>query len=314
MLIYTTKRIGLALLIVLVAMTMLFSMIYVVPGDPASIALGPRATPEMKAQLIARMGLDQPLPVQLVNFIGGVFGGDLGVDVWSNRSVAAIILEALPHTLALTALGLGWSVALGILLGCFSATHRGSWLDRAIGVLSVSAIAVPSFVVALYSLLVFAVALRWLPAIGAGEAGDLGDQLRHLVLPAFAIGLGWVGYIARLVRASMLEVMGENYIRTARAFGLPERRIVYRYALTVAILPTVALLGVGIGNLLSGAVFAEIVFARPGIGKLIYDSVLNRNYPVVMGAVLVTTMLYVLATLIADLLAALLDPRVRANF
>ena len=174
------------------------------------------------------------------------------------------------------------------MLGCFSATHRGSWLDRAIGVLSVSAIAVPSFVVALYSLLVFAVALRWLPAIGAGEAGDLGDQLRHLVLPAFAIGLGWVGYIARLVRASMLEVMGENYIRTARAFGLPERRIVYRYALTVAILPTVALLGVGIGNLLSGAVFAEIVFARPGIGKLIYDSVLNRNYPVVMGAVLVT--------------------------
>ena len=314
MLIYTTKRIGLALLIVLVAMTMLFSMIYVVPGDPASIALGPRATPEMKAQLIARMGLDQPLPVQLVNFIGGVFGGDLGVDVWSNRSVAAIILEALPHTLALTALGLGWSVALGIVLGCFSATHRGSWLDRAIGVLSVSAIAVPSFVVALYSLLVFAVALRWLPAIGAGESGDLGDQLRHLVLPAFAIGLGWVGYIARLVRASMLEVMGENYIRTARAFGLPERRIVYRYALTVAILPTVALLGVGIGNLLSGAVFAEIVFARPGIGKLIYDSVLNRNYPVVMGAVLVTTMLYVLATLIADLLAALLDPRVRANF
>ena len=314
MLIYTTKRIGLALLIVLVAMTMLFSMIYVVPGDPASIALGPRATPEMKAQLIARMGLDQPLPMQLVNFIGGVFGGDLGVDVWSNRSVAAIILEALPHTLALTALGLGWSVALGIVLGCFSATHRGSWLDRAIGVLSVSAIAVPSFVVALYSLLVFAVALRWLPAIGAGEAGDLGDQLRHLVLPAFAIGLGWVGYIARLVRASMLEVMGENYIRTARAFGLPERRIVYRYALTVAILPTVALLGVGIGNLLSGAVFAEIVFARPGIGKLIYDSVLNRNYPVVMGAVLVTTMLYVLATLIADLLAALLDPRVRANF
>ena len=295
-------------------MTMLFGMIYLVPGDPASIALGPRATPEMKAALSARMGLDQPIPVQLLNFISGVLTGNLGVDVWSNRSVATIVLEALPYTLALTAVGLGWSVTLGIVLGCFSATHRGSWIDRAIGVLSVSAIAVPSFVVALYPLLVFAVALRWLPAIGAGEAGDLGDQLRHLILPAFAIGLGWVGYIARLVRASMLEVMGENHIRTARAFGLPERRIVYRYALTVAILPTVALLGVGIGNLLSGAVFAEIVFARPGIGKLIYDSVLNRNYPVVMGAVLVTTILYVLTTLIADLLAALLDPRVRANF
>jgi peptide/nickel transport system permease protein len=314
MLIYTVRRIRLAVLIVLLAMTMLFGMIYLVPGDPASIALGPRATPEMKAALAARMGLDQPIPMQLFNFIAGVLTGDLGVDVWSNRSVAVIIAEALPHTLALTALGLGWSVGLGIVLGCFSATHRGSWLDRAIGVVSVSAIAVPSFVVALYSLLVFAVALKWLPAIGAGQAGDVGDQLRHLILPAFAIGLGWVGYIARLVRASMLEVMGENHIRTARAFGLPERRIVYRYALTVAILPTVALLGVGIGNLLSGAVFAEIVFARPGVGKLIYDSVLNRNYPVVMGAVLVTTMLYVLATLLADLLAALLDPRVRANF
>jgi peptide/nickel transport system permease protein len=314
MLLYSVKRIGLAGLIVLVAMIMLFGMIYLVPGDPASIALGPRATPEMKAALSARMGLDQPIPVQLLNFISGVVTGNLGVDVWSNRSVAAIILEALPHTLALTALGLGWSVTLGIVLGCFSATHRGSWIDRAIGVVSVSAIAVPSFVVALYSLIVFAVMLKWLPAIGAGQAGDVGDQLRHLILPAFAIGIGWVGYIARLVRASMLEVMGDNFIRTARAFGLPERRVVYRYALTVAILPTVALLGVGIGNLLSGAVFAEIVFARPGIGKLIYDSVLNRNYPVVMGAVLVTTILYVVATLIADLLAALLDPRVRANF
>ena len=314
MLLYTVQRIGLAGLIVLVAMVMLFSMIYLVPGDPASIALGPRATPQMKAALHERMGLDKPIPVQLFNFISGVATGNLGVDVWSNRSVATIVLEALPHTLALTALGLGWSVTLGIVLGCFSATHRGSWIDRAIGVLSVSAIAVPSFVVALYSLIVFAVVLKWLPAIGAGQAGDPGDQLRHLILPAFAIGLGWVGYIARLVRASMLEVMGDNFIRTARAFGLPERRIIYRYALTVAILPTVALLGVGIGNLLSGAVFAEIVFARPGIGKLIYDSVLNRNYPVVMGAVLVTTVLYVLATLIADLLAALLDPRVRANF
>ena len=313
MLIYTAKRIGLALVILLVAMTMLFSMIYLVPGDPASIALGPRATLEMKAALAARMGLDQPIPVQLVNFIGGVLRGDLGVDVWSNRPVARIILEALPHTLALTALGLGWSVSLGIVLGCFSATHRGNWLDRVIGVVSVSAIAVPSFVVALYSLLVFAVALKWLPAIGAGQAGDLGDQLRHLILPAFAIGLGWVGYIARLVRASMLEVMGENHIRTARAFGLPERRIVYRYALTVAILPTVALLGVGIGNLLSGAVFAEIVFARPGIGKMVYDGVITRNYPIVMGGVLVTTMLYALCTLVSDLIAATLDARVRQS-
>ena len=179
--------------------------------------------------------------------------------------------------------------------------------------ITVGAIAVPSFVVALYTLLLFAVWLRWLPAIGAGEPGDLGDQLRHLILPAFAIGLGWVGYLARLVRASMLEVMGEPFIRTARAFGLPQRMITYRYALKIAILPTVTLLGVGIGNLLSGAVFAEIVFARPGIGKLIYDMALTRNYPVVQGAVLVTTILFVLCALLADLLIAWLDPRVRAS-
>ena len=150
--------------------------------------------------------------------------------------------------------------------------------------LSVGVIAVPSFVVALLLLLVFAVSLRWFPAIGVGEPANRWDQASHLVLPSIAIGLGWVGYLARLVRASMLEVLGEGHIRTLRAFGLTERTVVFRYALRLAILPTIALLGIGVGRLLSGAVFAEIVFARPGIGKLIFDAVLARNYPVVMGA------------------------------
>ena len=139
------------------------------------------------------------------------------------------------------------------------------------------------------------------------------DQTRHLILPAFAVGLGWVGYLARLVRASMLEVMGENYIRSARAFGLPEWKVVFLYALKVAILPTITLIGIGFGNLLSSAVFAEIIFSRPGMGKLIYDMVLFRNFPVVQGAVLVTTALYVCVTLFADLAVALVDPRVRQN-
>ena len=313
MLIYSIRRLALTILILLVTMTLLFSMVYLVPGDPASIALGPRATAAMKAAFRARMGLDDPLPVQLWTFISHVLQGDLGVDVWSNRSVAQIVLEAMPYTLALTGVGLGWAVVTGIPLGAWSAVARNSWTDRAIGVLSVSAIAIPSFIVAIYSLLIFAVWLKWLPAIGAGNSGDLGDQLIHLLLPAFAVGLGWVGYIARLVRASMLEVMGENHIRTARAFGLPEQRILFRYALPIAILPTVALLGVGIGNLLSGAVFAEIVFARPGVGKLTYDAVITRNYPVVMGSVLVTTAVYATCTLLADVAAAWLDPRVRAS-
>ena len=171
----------------------------------------------------------------------------------------------------------------------------------------------PPFVVAVYSLLVFAVALRWFPAIGAGDPGEPLDQLRHLVLPSFAVGLGWVGYLARLVRASMLEVMGENHIKLARAFGLRERTITFRYALKLAIIPTVIVLGIGIGNMISGAVFAEIVFARPGVGRLIYDAVNTRNYPLVIGGVMITTLFYVFCTLVADLISAWLDPRVRAG-
>lgn len=313
MLIYLVKRIGLALLIVVLAVTLLYSMIHMVPGDPVSIILGPRATPEMKQALTERMGLDQPFAIQIVRFFGDVVQGDLGMDVFSNRPVSTIVFEQLPHTLVLIFSAILWSAVLGVLLGCYSALHRNTLIDKITAVLSVSVIAVPSFVVALYALLLFAVQLKWFPAVGAGEPGDLVDQARHLVLPAFALGLAWVGYIARLVRASMLEVMGENHIRTARAFGLRERTIVFRYALRLSILPTITVIGVGIGYLLSAALFAEIVFARPGIGKLIYDSVTTRNYPVVMGSVLVTTGLFVISTTLSDLANALLDPRVRSS-
>ncbi|MCB2126279.1 MAG: ABC transporter permease, partial [Rhodobacteraceae bacterium] len=161
---------------------------------------------------------------------------------------------------------------------------------------------------------IFAVWLRWLPAIGAGTPGDPASQARALILPAFALGIGWVGYLARLVRASLLEVMGENHIRTARAFGLPERRVVLRYGLRVAIIPTIALLAVGLGSILSSAVFVETVFGRPGIGTLITGAVQKRNYPVVMGTVLFMTAFYLFVVTAADLLIARLDPRVRDVF
>ena len=239
--------------------------------------------------------------------------GDLGDDVFSERPVSEIFFTQLPFTASLIFMAIGWSAALGIPLGCYSAIRRGSTIDKLSGIFSVGTITIPSFVVALYSLLIFAVYLKWLPAIGAGRDGDLLDQLQHLILPSFAVGLGWVGYLARLVRASMLEILGENHIRTARAFGLPERTIVLHYALRLAILPTVALLGVGIGYMLSGAVFAEIVFARPGVGKLIFDAVITRNYPLVMGSVIMTTIIFVLCTTVADLVSAFLDPRIREN-
>lgn len=314
MLNYFFKRLGLAVAIVSVAMFILFCMIYLIPGDPAAVALGPRATEAMREALREKMGLNQSIIVQFWNFYVGAWTGDLGNEVLSDRPVLTVVLEQLPFTLALIVGGITWSVALGIPLGCWAAVSRGSWADRIVGILSVAVIAVPSFVIAIYALLIFAVQLRWLPAIGAGEPGNLGDQLTHLILPSLAVGLGWVGYIARMVRASMLEVLEASHIRTARAFGLPDRMITYRYALSIAILPTVTLLGVGIGQMLSSAVFAEIVFARPGVGKLVYDAILTRNFPVVTGTVLVTTVFFVLLNLVADLIIGALDPRVRSSF
>ena len=313
MLLYSLKRIGLALVIIFFEMLVLFSLIPLIPGDPVSIALGPRATAEIQAKYAERMGLNDPFIVQYLKFMWNALQGDLGNDVFTDRPVTQTVLSQMKFTVILAIAGLGWAALLGIPLGCLSAVQRNSFLDKFTGVLSVGTIAIPSFVVSIWALLFFAVMFKLFPVIGAGKSGDLLDQIWHLILPAFAIGLGWVGYLARIVRASMLEVMGENYIRAAKAYGLPNSAVVYRYALKVAILPTVTLLGVGMGNLLSGAVFAEIIFARPGVGKLIVDMVMTRNFPVVQGAVLLTSMLYVFMVTMTDLLAASLDPRVRKS-
>ncbi|MER8407725.1 ABC transporter permease [Mesorhizobium sp. M1307] len=306
---YFLKRIALAIAIIAIAVTLLFLMIRLVPGDPAAALLGPRATPEMKALLHQQMGLDKPLVLQIVTFFGGLLHGNLGFDVFSQRPVADIVFEQLPYTIELILVSIFWAVVIAVPLGCYSAMRRNSVIDQVVGVVAVATIAIPSFVMAVYALLIFAVTLRWLPAIGAGNG--FWDPLIYLILPAFAIGIGWVGYISRLVRASMLEILGENHIRMARSFGISEWRIVARYALPLAILPTVTILGVGIAWLLSSAVFIEVVFARPGVGSLIVNAVNTRNYPIVMGVVLVTTFLIVAATTLSDLVNAFLDPRTR---
>lgn len=306
---YLLKRIVLAVAIIVTAVTLLFLMIHAVPGDPAATLLGPRATSEMKAQLHQQMGLDKPLVVQIVVFFGGLLHGDLGYDVFSRKPVSSIVFEQLPYTIELILVSILWPVAVAVPLGCYSAMRRNSLVDEVAGGVTVAAIAIPPFVVAIYALLIFAVSLRWLPAIGAGNG--LRDGLVHLILPAFAIGIGWLGYISRLVRASMLDILGENHIRMARSFGISEWRIVVRYALPLAILPTVTILGVGIAWLLSSAAFIEVVFARPGIGALMVNAVNTRNYPIVMGVVLVTTFLIVSATTLSDLVNAFLDPRTR---
>src|SRR6266542_93116 len=301
-----------ALIVVVLLAVFLALLVHVVPGDPVTSILGPRATPDLIHMVRTQMELDKPVPRQVVDFVGRAAHGDLGRDFISNVPVSHLIANALPHTIALAVAGLGLAMLLGVPLGVLAATRPNGILDRLTGVVSISLMTTPSYVAGLF-LLLFALDVPWFPAVGTGTFSHPLDYLRHLVLPAVALALGWIGYFARLVRASMLEVMNTNYIRTAYAYGLGERVIFYRHALRNAIIPTVAVLGVGLGELMGGAVFIESIFSRVGLGTLIVDSIQNRNYPVVRGAVLTIALLFVLANLLADLSYRFLDPRIRVE-
>ena len=310
---YLLKRLGMAVIVVLLLMVFLSVIVHLIPGDPVRTIMGPRASEELSETVRAEMGLDDPVPVQVYDFVKNAAQGDLGQDFVSHLSVMTLIGEALPHTLILAAAGLGLAAIIGIPLGVFASTRPNSLGDRMAGIVSISFITVPAYVAGLFLLLLFAVQLDWFPAIGVGEFSDPVDYLKHLALPAIALALTWIGYLARLTRTSMFEVLNQNYIRTAQAFGLQERRIYYKYALKNAIIPTVAVLGVGLGTLMGGAVFVELIFTRIGLGTLILDSIENRNFPIVRGAVLVIAVLFVFSNLLADLSYRLLDPRVRAE-
>nr|WP_276557290.1 ABC transporter permease [Prosthecomicrobium hirschii] len=307
------SRLLTTVLIVFGAMVLLFALTALVPGDPAKSLLGPQASPELAKRFIAEMGLDQPLHVRLWRFFGAVLTGNLGVDVISGKPVVQLVASVLPYTVILTFSAIGLSVLIGVPLGIHAATHRGSASDTILAFVSVAFIAVPSFVIAIFLLLIFAIWLDWLPVLGTSRSGEFLDEARRMILPTLALAAGWIGFIARLVRSSMLEVLGEPYIRTARAYGLSERLITYKYALKNACIPTIAILGLGIGRLLGGAVLVEIVFARPGLGRLVYEAVSERNFPVVQGAVLVVVVLFVVVNLIVDLSYSAIDPRIRRS-
>lgn len=311
MLLYFVRRLLMSLLVALLAISLLAGLVHFIPGDPVQVILGPRATPAKSAEVRAEMELDKPVPVQIWNFTWRALRGDLGKDFVSHRPVTTIVGEALPHTLVLAIGSLALAALIGIPLGVYSATHPNSLADRVSGFFAVGFITLPSYVAGLFLLLLFAVQLNWLPAIGTGDWADPLDYLRHLVLPLVALAITWVGYLARLVRASMLEALTADYIRTAFAHGLPKRIIYYQHALKNALIPTVAVLGVGLGNLLGGAVFVEIIFTRPGLGRLIVDAIASRNYPVVRGGVLAAALLFVAANLLADLVIQWLDPRIQ---
>ena len=308
---YLWRRILAGALTVAGAIALLFLLIQFVPGDLASVIYGPRATPELRAALVARMGLDRPVPEQLWLFLSSAVRGDFGIDAVSGRDILQEITEVLPKTLTLAFAALGLSLLLGVPFGALAALRPGSLADRVLGVFSVVLITTPSFVIAIFLLLVFSLALHWLPVAGAGAEGDLLDQLKHLILPTLALSLGWVGYLARLVRAALLEVLAEQHVRTLRAYGVPEWRILLIYAMRPAMIPVVAILGVALGDLIGSALFAEIIFARPGIGTLSYNAVASRNFAVVQATTVVIVLVYVTANISVDIISGILDPRFR---
>jgi peptide/nickel transport system permease protein len=231
--------------------------------------------------------------------------------VISGQPVLTLVMAALPYTLILTAASLSLALLVGVPLGIHAAMRPGSLTDNLLAFLSVAFIALPSFVVAIFLLLIFSIWLDWLPVLGASRTGAFWDEARRLILPTAAIAIGWVGYFARLTRTSMLEVMAEPHIRTARAYGLSERLITWKYALKNACIPIIALLGFGVGRVIGNAVLVEIVFARPGVGRLLFGAISERNYPIVQGAVLIIVLLVVVVNLIVDLSFSAIDPRMR---
>ncbi len=306
---YLALRLATAALAVVGGVVLLLSLTLLIPGSPAAILLGPRATPELIAALNVQMGLDLPLPQRLLKFFVDLAQGDLGTDILTNRPVLDAILEALPNTLALAIASMVLAIAIGIPLGAIGAFRPNGKIDQFIAFFSIGFISAPSFVVSIFVLLLFAVRLDWFPVLGVGT-GFL-DQLWHLVLPAFSLAILWIGYIARLLRSSLLEVLGEPYIRTMRAYGVPERVVLLKYALKPACIPTLAVLGMGVGELLGGAVFTEVIFNRPGLGSLVYQSISTRNYPVVQGGIFVIVLVFVVTNLLVDLSYAWIDPRGR---
>ncbi len=310
---YILRRATLIIITVLGAIILLFILFQFMPGDMATILLGPRASESLIEDYRQRMWLDRPVYMQLARFLGNILRGDLGVDVLNYIPVSRLIMNVLPNTIILAVSSIFLACLIGIPLGVFSAANRGSPIDLLTGMLSISMITIPHFLAGLLALLLFAVHLGWLPAMGGGAAGEPLDQLRHLALPAFSLALGWVGYLARLTRATVLEELGEDYVRTARSKGLPEKVVLYKHVLRCSLIPVIAVIGVGFGNLMGGAVLIEIVFHRPGLGYLIYNAIQTRNFPVLQGGLIVTIFLYALANFIADLSYSYIDPRVRGE-
>jgi peptide/nickel transport system permease protein len=309
-----------------------FVMVRAIPGDPAQILLGQAATPDQVAEVRTRLGLDEPLPIQYLVFIRGALTGDLGDSLVVGQPVTAVLLERFPATLELTLAALLFAVAIGVPVGVIAAVRQYSLLDKITSVVALTGVSMPVFWLALVLVVVFTVQIDLLPFPGR-VGGDVSftsytglylldtlitlnfpafwDVLRHLILPAVALGTIPMAVITRMTRSSMLEVMNEDYVRTARAKGVAPWRVVFRHALRNAMLPTITVIGLQFGLLMGGAILTETIFGWPGVGQIAIESVNRRDYAMIQGVVLYGATFFVLVNLLVDVLYAVLDPRVR---
>ncbi|AYG61001.1 ABC transporter permease [Rhizobium jaguaris] len=300
------RRLVQTVLILLGVAAITFLLLYALPADPAVLIAGRSATPQMVAGIRHELGLDQPLIIQFLHYLDALLHGDLGRSYTQKTAVLPLIQARLPATIILMAAGIVVEVALGLTFGIIAAIKRGGLVDRTVMMLSFVGVSSPQFVVALLLLYVFAATLGWFPMSGFGTA-------RHVVLPALTLGVLGAGWYARMVRSAMIDVLNHDYVRTARAKGLSSTRVIFRHVLPNAILPIIAMIGIDIGQFMSGVVVVEAVYGWPGIGQLAWQAIQQVDIPIIMGVTLTSALAIVLGNLVADFIAPFIDPRIRAQ-
>jgi peptide/nickel transport system permease protein len=309
---YVIRRLLATIPVMGVVAIFVFSLLYITPGDPAAVIAGDIATAEDIARIHHQLGLDEPFLWRFGGWLWGVLRGDLGISIFTNLPVAQLIGQRLEPTLALTTTALVVTVIFAIPLGVIAAWKVGTWIDRGVMIFAVLGFSLPAFVLAYLLILAFSIELDWLPVQGYVSIREgFAPFIQHLILPSIALGLIYGALIARITRASMLEVLSQDYIRTAQAKGLANETVLVRHALKNAAVPIVTVIGIGIALLISGVIVTETVFGIPGIGRLTVDAILRRDYPIIQGVILLFSAAYVLVNLAVDISYTLLDPRVR---
>jgi peptide/nickel transport system permease protein len=309
---YILRRILSTLPVMGIVALFVFSLLYIAPGDPAAVIAGDQASPADVERIRQGLGLDRPFLIQFGTWLWHILHGDLGTSIFTNLPVSAMIAQRIEPTFSLMAITLVLTILVAVPLGVVAAWKAGSWVDRTIMAFAVFAFSLPVFVVGYVLAYVFALQFEWLPVQGYTPlTAGVWPWLKNLILPALALGSVYIALIARITRASMLEVLQQDYVRTARAKGLGQRNILFVHALKNAAVPIVTVIGIGIALLIGGAVVTESVFAIPGLGRLTIDAILRRDYPVIQGIVLLFSFLYVLVNLMVDVTYTLVDPRIR---